>query len=309
MNLSRRAFALGLGGAAVLSQTGRVAAAERKVTLAFTPANDFLPAFVAKEQGFFARRGIDANMQLVPISPTIPGAIRGGSVDIGAVTPPTLLQSNENGLDLVAICGGTIQSKRNATVSLVVRKDAGIRTAADLKGKIVGVPGVNSIIDVVFRKWLRDRGVDPAAVQIREVFFTSMQDQLGAKTVDAVTVLEPFRDRIVRSGTGERFSDYFGDVRDNAAFIYWCATREWAEKHPDEVKEFRGAIAEGIRFIHQNLAASRAIEVKYLKIASPVFSTYTTDLRVSDLVFYSELGRGLGLLKKQAEVGKYVYNR
>jgi NitT/TauT family transport system substrate-binding protein len=304
--INRRIFALGLGslGFATLAPAQ---AAGTKINISYTPANSFLPAFVAQEEGLFAKHGIDANLQVVN-TPTIAGALRGGSVDIGAVTPPALLQGNENGLDLVAVCGVSIQSKSNATISVVVRKDSGIKSAADFKGKIVAVPGINSIIDVVFRKWLKDKGVDPSTVQIREMNFPTMQDQLAAKGIDAATAVEPFRDRIIKSGVADRFADFFGDVRDNSAEVYWLSTREWAQAHPQDIKNFRAAMADGIAFIHTNPPRARAIEIKYLKLSSPKFATYTTDLRLADLVFYSDLGHEVGLLKQHPDVSTYLYH-
>ena len=42
------------------------AAAQTKISLGYTQANAFMAAFVAKDQGFFAKRGLDVTMQIVP---------------------------------------------------------------------------------------------------------------------------------------------------------------------------------------------------------------------------------------------------
>ena len=301
---SLAAIALAAAFAGVPAGPARAATA---IAVAFSPVNDFLPAMVAKERGFFASHGLDATLQVVPLAPSIPGAMRGGSVTIGSITPPAFLQSNENGLDLVAICGATIQSKKNPTVSVVVRKESGIKSAADFKGKTVGVPGFNSELDVVFRKWLKDRHVDLASVNFREVPFPAMSDQLTGKAVDAVVVLEPFRERIFKSGAGENLANFFDDVRDNLGFVYWTSTREWATAHPNDVRAFRASIAEAISYIAKNPAAAREIETKYLKVAGPAFSTYTTDVRASDLRWYSEVGRDLGMMKKPIDVSRLIF--
>jgi NitT/TauT family transport system substrate-binding protein len=306
MPLTRRDFTAGLGSA-TLAIIARPALADTAITLAFSPANDFLPVFVAKDQGYFGKRGLDATLQLVPLAPSIPGAIRGGSITIGSITPPAFLQSNENGLDLVAICGATIESKKNPTVSVVVRKDSGIKSPADFAGKAVGVPGFNSELDIVFRKWLKDGKVNLAAVNFRELPFPAMNDQLNAKTIDAVVVLEPFRDRILKAGSGENFANFFDDVRDNLGFVYWTSTREWADTHPTEIASFRAAVTEGVAYIAKNPAPAREIETKYLKVASPAFSTYTTEVKAADLQWYYNVGRDLGMLKKPVDVSKLIY--
>jgi NitT/TauT family transport system substrate-binding protein len=134
-----------------------------------------------------------------------------------------------------------------------------------------------------------------------------MSDQLNAKTIDAVVALEPFRDRILKSGSGQNLANFFDDVRDNLGFVYWTSTREWAAAHPNEIASFRAAISEGIAYIAKNPAAARDIETKYLKVASPTFSTYTIDVKAADLDWYYNVGRDLGMLKKPVDVSKLIY--
>lgn len=53
------------------------AAAQTKVTIGYGPANSWIPAFVAKEQGIFARHGLDATLQLIVIGSNQPAALIG----------------------------------------------------------------------------------------------------------------------------------------------------------------------------------------------------------------------------------------
>jgi len=84
----------------------------------------------------------------------------------------------------------------------VVRKETQIKAATDVKGKKIGVPGVNSVADVMFRKWLKNNGVNLNDVTFIETPFPQMNDLLRAGTVDAVLAAEPIRSRIVDAGTG-----------------------------------------------------------------------------------------------------------
>src|SRR5690606_15813300 len=106
------------------------------------------------------------------------------------------------GLGLVGIAGVSEISRQSSFISLVVRNGVKVANAADLRGKKVGVPGFNSMMHVVFQKWLLDRKVQANQVQMVEAIFPQMADLLKAGTLDAVLVLEPFRSRIVSGKIG-----------------------------------------------------------------------------------------------------------
>ena len=134
-------------------------AAPAKVTIGFPPATDFLAAYVAKDKGFFAKHDIDATMTLIPVVNNIPSAIVSGSVQIGMSTIPTLLQAVDGGLDLKIVAGAARHIKEQPFISLLARTGVEYSKPSDLIGKKVGVPGINSVIDVMLRKWLINNNV------------------------------------------------------------------------------------------------------------------------------------------------------
>jgi ABC-type nitrate/sulfonate/bicarbonate transport system substrate-binding protein len=82
-------------------------AANVKVNIGYATAADYLPAFVAKENGCFAANGIDAQLTRMPVTTNIPAAVIADTLQIGAQTATLFLPAVDNGLDLVAIAGGT----------------------------------------------------------------------------------------------------------------------------------------------------------------------------------------------------------
>ena len=150
--------------AALAATTTLPAAAQTKVNIAYVLGVDFLPVFVSKENACFAGKGLDVTLTFIPIANNIPATIVSGSAQIGMTTAPILLQAAENGLDLVAVAGASRMSKSNPTMSVVMRTEVKAATAADLKGRKIGVPGINSLGDIVFRKWLKDNGLKAGEV-------------------------------------------------------------------------------------------------------------------------------------------------
>ena len=112
---------------------------------------------------------------------------------------------------MVASAGEAIEVKSNPTTQVIVRKDSGIKSAADLKGKAIAAPTLGAVIHVATLYWLKKNGVDPASIRGVEVPFPNMGDQLKAGNVDAVEALEPFagallgcRQRLARRSSARR---------------------------------------------------------------------------------------------------------
>jgi len=168
------------------------------------------------------------------------------------------------------------------------------------------VPGLNSVIDVVFRKWLKQKGVAVEDVSLVEAPFPQMNDMLRGGTLDAVAVLEPFRSKIIADGSGIKIADYFSEVKDGMVFGFWIATRAWADSNGTAVKAFREAGAEAVAFIAANPDEAKAIEAKYLGVKTPSFSSFDIEIKPSDLSEYVAIGKELGLLRKDVDTARLI---
>src|SRR5687768_938372 len=167
-----------LAAIAMLGATSVAAGAQTKIAIGYTGANAFLAAFVAKDQGFFAKRNLDVTLQRIPVGPSIPGALLANSLQVGTLTAAILLQAVENGIELQIIAGASLQTKENPTAGVSARTGSEIRKPEDFKGKKVGAPGVNGQQDTLFKKWLQMKGVDWKTVTFVESPFPQMGDML-----------------------------------------------------------------------------------------------------------------------------------
>lgn len=277
-----------------------------KINVGYVPAGDWLPALVAKDKGFFEKRSLDVTLTKVAIISNIPSAILSGSLHVGVSTPTVLIDAADAGLPLVGIAGGTRFVKNPAIFSVVVRQGVTASSAKDLEGKRVGVPGLRSIADVLFRKWLLDKGVNPSRVTIVEAPFPQMKDLLKGGTIDAVAVLEPFRSRIVSDNTGFRLADYVAEVNPDVLGGVWIAQREWATANPRALTAYRESLAEAIEFIKTNTEEARVIESKYLGFSTPFLLPYSLQVTNADLETYVKYAREVGYLTKNVDVGQML---
>jgi NitT/TauT family transport system substrate-binding protein len=278
-----------------------------KVNIGFSPAADFTPVFAAKDKGFFEKRGLDASLTRIPLASNIPSAIVSGSLQIGMGTGSMLVQTAEAGLGLVAITGASRFLKSNSIVSLVARSGESIKTAGDLKGKKVGVPGLNSMLHVLLQKWLLDNKVPLSQVTMIEAPFPQMKDLLKGGTLDAVIAIEPFRSRILSDGTGYKVADYVTDIQDNILAAFWMAKSDWAQANPQAIRAFREAYEEALAWCLQNPDEARALQVKYLGVPSPVVPSYSTQISAKDLELFERAGRQVGMLRQPVDVTKLIW--
>ena len=144
------------------------AQAPTKIVFGYTAVTDFASVFVAAEEGYFKKRGLDVELKFIPINSTIPAAIQSDSLQIGGPTPSVFLQAVDGGLDHVVVAGGGVTSKSITGFGLVARAGSGIKTAQDTVGKKIGVPGLGAFLHVTFRAWLKSQGVDYRKVNFVE---------------------------------------------------------------------------------------------------------------------------------------------
>ena len=280
--------------------------AQTKVNIGYSPAADFTPVFAAKDKGFFEKRGLDATLTRIPLASNIPAAIVSGSLQIGMGTGSMLVQTAEAGLGLVASTGASRFQKANSVVSLVARSGESIKSAGDLKGKKVGVPGLNSMLHVMLQKWLLDNNVALAQVTMVEAPFPQMSDMLKGGTLDAAIAIEPFRSRIVSANTGYKVADYVTEIQDNMLAAFWMAKSDWAQANPKAIQAFREAYDEALAWCLQNPDEAKALQVKYLGVPSPVVPSYSTAISAQDLELFERAGRQVGMLRKPVDVSKLV---
>lgn len=240
--------------------------AATKIRLGYTPAASFVGAFLAKDKGFFAAHGLDVDLQVIALNSNIPAAMISGSCDIGGTTTTVLLQAVDSGIDLAVISGTNVTFKESTNSAIIARTGAGIAKPEDFVGRKVGVPGIGAIVHIMLQQWLRLRGVDYKAVSYVEVSFPQQPDALKNALVDGVVTVEPTYSRIIRASLGSDLGHAYDVLPLGTQTILWSATREWEEAHPDAVRAFDEANAEGARYAMEHPDEARVAIAAYMKL-------------------------------------------
>jgi len=228
-----------------------------KITLGYTLVIDYLGAFVAKEEGFFSKRGLDVTPQQMPNGNSIPPGLLSDSLQIGGITAPTLIQSKAASFPMKVVAGASVVTQANPNGSIVLRKGVEVKSAKDFEGKRVAVGGVGSYFNVLFRQWLINNGANPDKAIFVEAQFSQMADIMRNGQVDAAILGQPFLSRIVSGGIGSEYLPYTGSFGDGLLSNIYTATDQWIAKNPGAAKAFLEAIEEANAFIKSNPEKAR----------------------------------------------------
>ncbi len=131
----KKIVTMALAGAMALGAGFAHAADKVTLQLKWVTQAQFAGYYVAKDKGFYAEEGLDVTIK--PGGPDVAPeqVIAGGGADVIVDWMPAALASREKGLDLVNIA----QPFKHSGMMLTCRKDMGVNSTADFKGKTLGV--------------------------------------------------------------------------------------------------------------------------------------------------------------------------
>ena len=298
---------LALGGVGPVAAQPAAVPGPAKIALGYVLAGDFITCFVAKDMGFFDRHGLDVTMVKMPLATSVPPALLSDSLQIGMSTGTIMVQAAAAGLDLVAVAGVSRFFADAPKVALVGRAGTAFRSAADLRGHTIGVPGLGSSMDVGVKMWLLEHHVPISTVNFVEASFPQHRDVLVNHSVDAVATLEPFLSRIIDTGAGYRIANYYAEVAPNALAAFWISTGDWARLHRDEIGRFRAALGDALAVIRARPEDTKEIEKKYLGYVSPAKPSISLDVAPADFDFFNRALVELHRIDRPVDTEKLVF--
>ena len=128
-------FKFALGGIVMLVASIASASDDVTIQLKWVTQTQFAGYYVAQDKGFYKEEGL--NVTIKPGGPDIGPmqVLAGGGADVAVDWMPSALAAREKGLSAVNIA----QPFKSSGMMLTCRKDRGVNSVSDLKGKNLGV--------------------------------------------------------------------------------------------------------------------------------------------------------------------------
>lgn len=310
MHIQRR-WIVSLVLCAMLTGTGNNVFAQSKTQIraAYVPAITWLPAWIAKDKGIFEKNGLDVSLTVIQNLGLLPSTL-GKQFDVAPSTPPDLIKALANGINIVAIAGGFIESSSSRSIEVIVRGDSDLKKPTDLAGKLIATPALGSIMHVSTLRWLKDNGIAPSSVRAVEVPFPNMMDQLKSGRVEAAEAIQPFVGVMVKNGFVS-LGDPILSVADPAMATMWIADRDWASAHKDVIIKWISSLQEAIAFIKSQPDEARKIAAKYTKLPPPVIATipipeYEPKITAKDMAVWVDVLHEMGQISAPVSADRLV---
>ncbi len=227
------------------------------------------PAFVAVENGYWTKQGLNVKIKLTSSGRQVTQSLQAGEAQLGHAALSTTTASARasgnllkgvmpyyNAADSLAKAGGR---------AIIARKDRGIDAAnpKTMEGKKIGYLK-GSTNDVYLRAWFKREKLDISKSELVNVPVENMPITLVQGQVDAVAPWEPYTAQAVRQLGSNAVIVSRGEESLVTDIIGVVAHENWIGKNYDLLEKFSIGIAQAAQFIRKDPKGAAEIDTRYL---------------------------------------------
>jgi sulfonate transport system substrate-binding protein len=231
-----------------------------KVTIACSATPDAALAQVAQTQGYYLQEGLDATPQKHPYGKVALDAMLEGKADFATVAETPVMFAVMNG-EKVSIIATIQTSVRNNAI--IARKDKGILTPRDLKGRRIAVTSGTSL-DFFMDVFLVAQGISRKDMTVVHMMPEKMAEALERGDVDAIAAWSYALIQAQQKLGDKGISFYDEDVYTQTFNI--VSTPDYIRTHPENIKKVLRALVKAEKFADQKPAEAQAVVANFSNI-------------------------------------------
>lgn len=270
-------------GSKQAAQTEKPAAKSEPVVIGYTPWTGYAALFIAQEKGLFKKNGVEVQLQAIE-----------GVGDRKQAFVANKIQAMASSLDVsVSAAGEGVPMKiiwafdsSNGADGLIVKKDKGVASVADLKGKQIAYhKGSTShffLTTVLDKAGLKEKDIQTIDMKASEAASAFM-----AGKVDAAVTWEPHLSKTAAAG-----ATVLTTTKDTPGLVadIFAVREDFAKNQADKTQAIVAALAEATEFIAKNPDESNKILAALFKqkpeeVAADIKTIHLYDLK-GNLEFY-----------------------
>lgn len=228
---------------------------DNTVKIGYLPSDHDAALFVAEKQGLFEKKGIKTELVQFNNGGDLMTAMASGQVDVGYVGIAPVLSSVAKGVPVKVISSAQTEGS-----GIIVTKDSGIKSAADLKGKSIATPGEASIQHVLLSNYLDKNGLSIKDLNVSAMKVPSMNDALKTKQIDGIITFQPYVS-IAANDTNNVVLENSSGILPNHPCCVVVASDDFIKNHENETKNIIEIHNESTKFINDNIKSGNTSEV------------------------------------------------
>lgn len=262
------------------------------------------PVYVAKDKGFFAEEGLNVEIvDTVAGGATAVQMVSSGDVQGALLSTMALINARSSGLPVVGVADIQSAFDESPLEEFYVRKDSGIKSIEDLKGKKIAINLVKSSFHYTWLMALENAGMKESDVTFVNLSFDQQQAALERGDVDAIGLMQPYTKKARES---EKLTMLFDatDVFGERQFCEIFINSVWANNNEEQAKKFVAGIVKAIEWIENNQAEAKQIISKYTGIDVEYIDDYK--FQPNGMVVESDAGYWLEYMKRVEGAAKYL---
>lgn len=290
--------------------------AQKKIRVGYLPIAAELPLFVAVEQGYFKQAGIEIELIRLASSNDLGNAATSDQIDILAGAASNVIFDIERTTGkrhLLFAVNPYSNAQGHITDHLIVRKDSGIKTASDLKGKkVAGFPGsVRVLIFLVLEKY----GVPRNSYEYIELPPANWQPSLQSGAIDAGVALEPSATQIIKDGAGiSILKGFYAELMPEMPLSgHWVAADFYSRVDKTQLAAFVDAYTKAIAFCREHEDVAKSYLPKYANVREDILEGVNLnpwksypELDLQKLQTYADLLANNTAIQSQVSVSNFV---
>jgi NitT/TauT family transport system substrate-binding protein len=225
------------------------AEAQTKMTYLF-PAPDFLPAFspfqIARHKGYYKAEGVEPTFQVGKGGADVAKQVGVGNADLGGGIGDTAIIVRANGVEVRGIA---LLGSRTLT-QITARKDANVKSLADLKGKKIGVLAFQDTTFYNLLGAMRSAGLGKGDADIQAVGAAGVVQLMISGSLNAISGVPEWTAGIQAAGVEVDVFEIEPVFPAMAQAI--LASDKVIKEKPDMVRRFVRATMKGLREVIEN---------------------------------------------------------
>jgi len=297
-------FPIGLTGAVsfALIMLGLVAQTQAAQPTPVTIQLDFIiggkhaPWFVALEKGFYAKRGLAANIHAGKGSADTVRAIAAGGADFGFADMSTAIVARSRGIPVA-----TVAQLGYVPTTVLWREDTNIKTLKDLEGKSWAIsPGQAQWF--LMPAYCRINKIDFKSIKIQETAAPIQPAALVTGKADFIVMFRASNDEVAEfaaNKVGIKLNRIY--MKDTGLDIYGSgliAKDEDLKRRPAVVRAYVEATMEGLRYSRDHQEESLKILLKHKPELNEALATVQLKNALTEVMLPPEsIQSGLGFMK------------